>query len=232
MHKSHHILIVDDEPELTGMTKEYLEAKGFVVMMRHNAAAGLAAFKQGAFDICVLDVKMPFKDGFSLAMEIRALDAHVPFIFLTGQTDKDDRIKGLLLGADDYVTKPYSMQELYLRLNVVLKRSGHRQGAQTAIHKIGAFTYDANSRALTRGDHISRLSEMEGQLLLLFCESPDRTVLRDQALREIWNDDTHVKSRSLNVYITKLRNHLKDGDNIEIINIHGTGYRLIVKQGD
>ena len=229
MQHSPHLLLVDDEPELTGITKEYLEAKGFKVRMLHQAEAGLAAFRKEKFDVCVLDVKMPFKDGFSLAEDIRALDEKVPIIFLTGQSDQEHRIKGLLLGADDYVTKPFSMKELYLRLNIALKRSGFHQAA-TQKHQIGKYNYDHTSRTLSLGDDKIRLSEMEGALLELFCNQPDGTVSRDLALTRIWDDETHIKSRSLNVYITKLRNRLKDDPGVEILNIHGTGYRLIVHQ--
>ncbi len=229
MSKLPRILLVDDEPELAGITKEYLEAKGFVVTMQHNAVAGLETFRKGTFDVCVLDVKMPFKDGFSLAEDIRSLNKHIPFIFLTGQTDKEDRIKGLTLGADDYITKPFSMQELYLRLNVVLKRMGAGSGEQKTNFIIGRFTFDSVGRSLTFDDLIIRLSEMENQLLLLFCTQPEGLVSRDLALREIWQDDIQAKSRSLNVYISKLRNHFESDDRVEIINIHGTGYRLIVR---
>jgi DNA-binding response OmpR family regulator len=229
MNKSPRILLVDDEPELTGMTKEYLEAKGFAVTMQHNAVAGLNAFRKGTFDVCVLDVKMPFKDGFSLAEDIRSLNKHIPFIFLTGQTEKEDRIKGLTLGADDYVTKPFSMQELFLRLNVVLKRMGIGPGEQKTNYAIGRFAFDSVGRSLTIAEEIIRLSEMENQLLLLFCTQPEGLVSRDLALREIWQDDHQAKTRSLNVYISKLRNHFTSDDRVEIINIHGTGYRLVVR---
>jgi DNA-binding response OmpR family regulator len=228
MPQTQHILLVDDEPELTGITKEYLEAKGFDVTMCHNAEAGLEAFRKGKFHVCILDVKMPFKSGFSLAEDIRSLDAYVPIIFLTGQTDKEDRIKGLMLGADDYVTKPFSMQELFLRLKVVLRRMSGQQAASTG-YTIGQYTFDPTGRSLAIGNRLARLSEMEAQLLLLFCSQPEGLVSRDLALSEIWQDESHVKSRSLNVYITKLRNRLKEDPHIEIINIHGTGYRLIVR---
>jgi len=230
MNRSPRILLVDDEPELTGITKEYLEAKGFEVVMRHNAEAALKAFSEGPFDICILDVRMPFRDGFSLAEDIRSRDQRIPLIFLTGQSDKADRIKGLTLGADDYVTKPFSMQELYLRVSVILKRVAQQAEAPLTQYMIGQYAYDPASRTLTRGTDISRLSEMEGQLLMLFCTQPEGRVSRDLALNEIWNDDTHVKSRSLNVYITKLRNRLKGDQRVEIINIHGTGYRLVVTE--
>jgi DNA-binding response OmpR family regulator len=229
MNTSPRILLIDDEPELTGMTKEYLEARGFTVIMLHNAVAGLDAFRNGTFDVCVLDVKMPFKDGFSLAEDIRLLNKNIPFIFLTGQADKEDRIKGLMLGADDYVTKPFSMQELYLRLKVVLKRIGAGPGERKTDYKFGQCSFDSAGRLLTIGHEIIRLSEMENQLLLLFCTQPEGLVSRDLALREIWQDTIQAKSRSLNVYISKLRNHFARDGGVEIINIHGTGYRLVIR---
>jgi DNA-binding response OmpR family regulator len=228
MQQKQRILLVDDEPELTGITKEYLEAKGFEVSMCHNAIAGLDAFKTGTFDVCVLDVKMPFKDGFSLAEDIRSLDPNVPLIFLSGQSDKEDRIRGLTIGADDYVTKPFSMQELFLRIQIALKRSGQQKAARQEQYDLGPYSYDPVSRTLALGADVSRLSEMEGQLLELFCTQPEGRVSRDLALSKIWEDDTHVKSRSLNVYISKLRNRFKKNNSVEIINIHGTGYRMII----
>ena len=230
MYQEPRILLVDDERELTGITKEYLEARGFNVTMRHNAVSGLEEFKPGKFDICILDVKMPFKDGFSLAEDIRALDSAVPIIFLTGQSDKEARIKGLTLGADDYVTKPFSMEELYLRLKVALRRmQNDRPAVVKDVVQLGNYTYNPVSRTLTLSGNSVRLSEMEGQLLMLFCTQPERQVSRDLALSEVWHDEDHVKSRSLNVYISKLRNHFKEDNSVEIINVHGAGYRLIVK---
>ena len=223
------ILLVDDDRNLAGFTKEYLEAKDFLVSMHHNAEAGLQAFKNGAFDICIFDVKMPVKDGFSLAEDIRTLDTNIPIIFLTGQTEQADRIRGLTIGADDYITKPFSMQELFLRLKVVLKHLRFEQRSRLSAYQLGKYSYDPVSRTLTIGDQTNRLSEMEGQLLVLFCTEPKGKVSRDLALRRIWNDEDHVKGRSLNVYITKLRRRLNGDPDVEILNVHGTGYQLVVK---
>ncbi len=222
------ILLVDDEPDLSGITKEYLEAKGFVVVMEHNAVAALKTFKITTFDICVLDVKMPFKDGFSLAEDIRELNENVPFIFLTGQSDKEDRIRGLTLGADDYVIKPFSMQELYLRIQVVLKRMGNQRRAQLTTFTLGHFVFDAIGRTLTIEESKTHLSEMESQLLQLFCTEKNGLVSRERALRDIWQDDIQSKTRSLNVYISKLRHKLSADARVDIINIHGTGYRMVI----
>ncbi|MDX1476405.1 MAG: response regulator transcription factor [Saprospiraceae bacterium] len=224
-----HILLVDDDRDLSGITREYLQEKGFHVSLAHSADEGMSAFQDGKVDVCVLDVKMPFRDGFSLAEEIRSLDADVPIIFLTGQRETEHRIKGLSIGADDYVTKPFSMQELYLRLNVVLRRTRRQTEEATDTFDIGRYHYDRTSRILQIGNQKARLSSMEGHLLTLFCTQPEGRVTRDQALREVWQDEDHLKARSLNVYITKLRNRLKDDPHVEILNVHGTGYQLVVR---
>ncbi len=182
------ILFVDDDFLLGSMTKEYLEAKDFEVRLIHNAEEGLVVFKQNDFDLCLLDVKMPIRDGFSLATEIRALDKHIPIIFLTGKTETTDRIKGLTIGADDYVTKPFSMEELALRINAVLKRTLAQDEQQTEI-TIGSYTFNAVSRELERAEEMIKLSEIEAHLLQLFAENINGFIKRDYALYIIWLDE-------------------------------------------
>ena len=230
MNHEPHILIVDDDRNLAAITKEYLEAKGFQISLVHNADDGLESLKKNNYDICILDVKMPMKDGFSLAEDIRNLKIEVPIIFLTGQKEKEDRIKGLLLGANDYVTKPFSMQELYLRLKNILRWSGQHEEAKLSSFTIGSGTYDPARRTLVIGDSEERLSHMEGQLLMLLWNQPDRRITREQALRQIWQDDENAKNRSLSVYIKKLRSRLEAVENVEILNVYGSGYQLVVKK--
>ena len=224
-----HILLVDDEQQFSAMTKEYLEAKGFQVNLQHSADDGLATFKAYRFQICILDVRMPIKDGFSLAEDIRELDDQVPIIFLTGQTQKEDRIKGLTIGADDYITKPFSMEELYLRIKAILKRVSVQERRVIEEYKIGQYQFNAVSRELKRADEVTKLSAIEAQLLQLFCENINGLVKRDFALNRIWQDEDHLKGRSLNVYVSKLRSLLKKDTTIEILNVHGEGYRMVVK---
>lgn len=224
------ILFVDDDVQMSSMTKEYLEAKGFEVMLLHNAEEGLRAFKQNSFDLCLLDVKMPFKDGFSLASEIRVLDKNIPIVFLTGKTETDDRIKGLTIGADDYITKPFSMKELTLRMNAILKRTLVNEESSNSKLLIGEYIFDSNSRELVREEKVIKLSGIEANLLQLLGENINGLVKRDYALNKIWMDEDHLKGRSLNVYISKLRRYLSKDERIEILNVHGEGYRLVVKK--
>jgi len=224
-----HILLVDDEQQFSAMTKEYLEAKGYEVTLKHSAEDGLASFKINNCNLCIFDVKMPIKDGFSLAEEVRALDEHIPIVFLTGQTQKADRIKGLTIGADDYITKPFSMEELFLRIKAILKRVTIQEKKKPEHFEIGKYSFDATSRELKIGAEVTKLTAIESQLLALFCEHKNELLQRDFALNRIWQDEDYLKGRSLNVYVSKLRTFLKGDENIEILNVHGEGYRMVVK---
>ncbi|MGB4960617.1 MAG: response regulator transcription factor [Saprospiraceae bacterium] len=225
--KTYHILFVDDEQQFSTMTKEYLEAKGYEVTLKHSAYDALQSFKSTRYDLCIFDVKMPFKDGYSLAEDILSMDEHMPIIFLTGQSQKEDRIKGLTIGADDYIVKPFSLEELYLRIKVVLKRSTAHIQERTAVFRIGTYDFDSNLRTLTHQGASVKLSAIENHLLLLFCESNGRILTRDYALNRIWQDEDHLKGLSLNVYVSKLRSYLSADPNIEILNVHGEGYRMV-----
>jgi len=225
-----HLLLVDDDLTLSPLTKEYLEAKGFAVTMRHSGDEGLSAFKSGIFDGCILDVRMPFKDGFSLAEDIRQLNPNIPILFLTGAVQKEERIRGLALGADDYITKPFSMEELYLRVRNTLKRSNAQQKqSEKSIHEIGLYRFDVASRELHGGPEMVKLTAIEAKLLQLFCESNNGIIRRDTALQRIWGDEDMLKGRSLNVYVSKLRTFLSAEPRIEILNVHGEGYQLVVR---
>ncbi len=225
-----HLLLVDDDLALSPLTKEYLEAKGFSVTMRHSGEEGLTAFKSGTFDGCILDVKMPIKDGFSLAEDIRELSPNIPILFLTGAVQKEERIKGLALGADDYITKPFSMEELYLRVRNTLKRSTAQQRQiDKATHEIGLYRFEVATRELYGGPEMIKLTAIEAKLLQLFCESDNGIIRRDNALQRIWGDEDMLKGRSLNVYVSKLRTFLAADPRIEILNVHGEGYQLVVR---
>ncbi len=231
MKQKPNILFVDDERQFSAMTQEYLEAKGFSVVLKHSGDEGLVTFKNNGFDLCILDVKMPMKDGFTLAEEIRALNEFVPFIFLTGQTKKEQRIKGLSLGADDYITKPYSIEELFLRITNILKRVRFERKARKKIEKytVGVYSFDATSRELEANGRTTNLTAIESKLLQMFCEHENGVVERDLALKRIWGDDDLLRGRSLNVYVSKLRSLMKEDKNIEFLNVHGVGYKMIVK---
>jgi two-component system OmpR family response regulator len=226
-----HVLLVDDERQFSSLTQEYLEAKGCSVQLCHSGDEGLATFKTNSFDICILDVKMPFKDGFTLAQEMRELIPDIPLLFLTGATLKEERIKGLSLGADDYITKPFSLEELYLRLQNIMRRVGQQRQSVAAqpIFAVGNYFYDANARTLSLGQHEAKLTAIEAKLLQHFLESPQGLIRRETALLRIWGDDDQLKGRSLNVYVSKLRQFLVADPRIQILNVHGEGYQLVIK---
>jgi len=226
------LLFVDDDRAFSPLVCEYLSEKGLKTTLCHSGEEGIATFKSGRFDLCILDVRMPFKDGFAVAKEIRDLHPDIPFIFLTAETEKEQRLKGFYLGADDYVTKPFSMEELYLRIQVVLRRNGSRENAksETLEYQIGQYHFNVGSRELLREGNTTKLSSIESKLLKFFCDANQGIIERDAALRRVWGDDDMMRGRSLNVYVSKLRQFLKDDEGIEILNIHGEGYQLVVRQ--
>lgn len=235
MNTQASILLVDDDRHFSSLTREYLEAKGFRVDLTHNAEDGLAFFRREPYDLCIFDVRMPMKDGFQLAEEVRARDEHIPIIFLTAQTGREHRIRGLTVGGDDYVTKPFSMEELYLRIRAILKRVGFRQQQQpqepAQPYRIGRYLFHPVSRELHLAEEPPlRLSAIEASLLTLFCERKHELLTRDYALKAIWQDEDQLKGRSLNVYVSRLRTYLAKDGRIEILNVHGEGYRLVVKE--
>jgi len=223
-----HLLLVDDEFSLSELTKEYLEAKNFRITLCHDAASAIEVLNRDPAQLCILDVKMPGKDGFVLASEIREVYPDMPYIFLTGQALKDDRIKGLQLGADDYISKPFSMEELYLRVTAILKRYNTNVTATAGrkVFELGSITFKPEVRELITGNEVVKLTAMENKLLTMLCENINKVLNKDMALKQIWGDNDIYKGRSMNVYITKLRNLLKDESRIEILNAHGEGYTL------
>lgn len=232
LDKKKHILIVDDDRALSPLIAEYLQAKGFETTLCFNAEDGLKKFRKLNIDICVLDVKMPIKNGFALANEISSFSPDVPYLFLTSESTKEKRIEGLKMGADDYILKPFSMEELYLRIQLILKRSYYhlnQKNLQRSNYSIGKFSFDSNTRQLKLGDKTISLSTIETKLLQLFCESPDGFIEREHTLKLIWQDDDMLRTRSLNVYVSKLRKLLEEDSSIVFFNVHGSGYRMVVK---
>jgi DNA-binding response OmpR family regulator len=223
------ILMAEDDPNLGELLKEYLKAKNYEVELATNGKDALNLFmKHKGFSICILDVMMPKMDGFSLAKEIRIQDPHIPIIFLTAKAMKEDTIKGFEIGADDYLTKPFSMQELFMRINAILKRTTSGQiHPETSNYSIGKFTLDVDKRILKLENETIPLTTKEAALLQLFCQNTNKTVSRSYALKLIWGDDSYFNARSMDVYITKLRKHLKGDENVKILNLHGEGFKLI-----
>lgn len=223
------ILLVEDDNNLGTILNEYLQVKGFDVTHCLNGEEGLKEFKTNEFDICLLDVMMPKLDGFSLAKEIKRA-SQTPIIFLTAKSMLNDKIEGFQIGADDYVTKPFSMEELMLRINAVLKRSSNPK--PTTIqneYKLGTYTFYYTKRILKSKVIEQKLTSKETELLKLLCENKNGLLERSIALSRIWKVESYFTSRSMDVYITKLRNYLKDDSKIQIINVHGTGFKLIVE---
>ena len=226
------ILLCEDDENLGMLLREYLQAKGFVAELCADGEAGFKAFLKTKFDICVLDVMMPKKDGFTLAQEIRSANTDVPIIFLTAKSLKEDILEGFKLGADDYITKPFSMEELVFRIEAILRRTKGKKSRESTVYRLGQFTFDTQKQLLQIGEKQTKLTTKENELLALLCSHSNEILQRDFALKTIWIDDNYFNARSMDVYITKLRKHLKDDPQIEIINIHGKGYKLITPEVD
>ena len=224
------ILLCEDDENLGMLLREYLEAKGYKAELCIDGEAGYKAFKEDKFDLCILDVMMPKMDGFTLATKIRESNSEIPFMFLTAKTLKDDVLEGFKIGADDYITKPFSMEEVVFRIEAILRRIRGKKNKETTIHQIGSFTFDTQKQILSRNGEQTKLTTKEAELLTLLSSKANELLQRDYALKTIWIDDNYFNARSMDVYITKLRKHLKEDDSIEIINIHGKGYKLITPE--
>ena len=225
------ILLVEDDNNLGNLLLDSLELKNYEVTLRRNGEDGWNEFKTGKFDMCILDVMMPKKDGFTLAKEIRRTNSQVPIIFLTAKVLKEDTIEGLKIGADDYLTKPFSMEELILRMENIFKRVPKAEVSEQNEFKIGKYTFDNSSRTLSaEGTASLKLTTKESELLKMLALHIDRLLERDIALNTVWGTDSYFAGRSMDVYIAKLRKYLKDDSNVEILNVHGTGFKLLVKK--
>ena len=222
------ILLVEDDVNLGSLLKEYLKAKGYTATLEIDGEKGYRAFKKDHFDLCILDIMLPVKDGFTLARDIRIQNAEIPIIFLTAKSMKTDVLEGFRAGADDYLTKPFSMEELLLRIEAVLRRSSRPD--QTSVFILGKYVFDTNRQLLTSADKIINLTTKESDLLKMLCQYPNQVLERNYALKSIWKDDNYFNARSMDVYITKIRKHLSDEPGIQIINVHGKGYKLLREQ--
>jgi len=225
------ILLVEDDRNLGTVIHDYLEMSGYKVMLARNGQEGLDEFKQGSYNLVLLDVMLPFVDGFSVAEEIRKNDCETPIIFMTAKSLKEDRIRGFKLGADDYITKPFSTEELKLRISAVLRRTQlkNNQVSPNIVFSIGHHIFDYTSHLLISGGNERRLTKREAELLHLLCLNMNRILRRDIALKAIWGEDDYFMGRSMDVYITKLRKMLGTDPDVSIVNIHNTGFKLDVK---
>ena len=223
------IMLAEDDENLGSLLREYLQAKSYDTHWLTDGEKAYNSFKKNKYDICILDIMMPVKDGFTLAREIRIIDPEVPVIFLTAKSMKDDVLEGFSIGADDYITKPFSMEELLFRIEAILRRTrGKGIQSKQAVFEIGQFHFDANKQVLALGDETQKLTTKESELLKLLCNNANNVLERNFALKTIWVDDNYFNARSMDVYITKLRKYLKGDPSVEIMNIHGKGYKLIM----
>ncbi|KYG83458.1 response regulator transcription factor [Roseivirga echinicomitans] len=228
---SFKILLVEDDPNLGQILNEYLSLKGYETKLCRDGEEGVKAFKREAFDLCLFDVMLPKKDGFSMAKEIRRDDKVTPIIFLTAKSMKEDTIEGFKIGGDDYITKPFSMEELLLRIQAILRRTAEKnpQVSDQKIFEFGSFHFDFDKQILSWNGGENRLTSKESELLRLLCLHENQPLDRSTALKIIWRDDSYFNARSMDVYIAKLRKMLKADESVQIITIHGSGFKLITE---
>jgi two-component system OmpR family response regulator len=224
------ILLAEDDPNLGLLLEEYLQAKGYAVTLAVNGKEAFDVFCKHSYDLCLLDVMMPLKDGFTLAKEIRVSNKQVPIIFLTAKSMKEDTIEGFNAGGDDYMTKPFSTEELLARIQAVLRRSMKAMALENTQTEfvIGKYKFNTETQLLKGGTEDVKLTTKEGQLLRLLAINQNDILDRSFALKTIWHDDNYFNSRSMDVYITKLRKYLKQDSKVEIVNVHGKGFKLLV----
>ena len=230
MKKQHSILLVEDEENFGSVLKNYLELSNYMVTLCTDGNKGLVSFRNNIYDLCIVDVMMPERDGFSLATEIKKINPSIPLIFLTAKKLKEDILKGYQIGADDYVTKPFDTEVLLYKLKAILNRNGNQiQEEEKLTYSFGKFNFNTEIRELKSANSTKKLSPKESELLKLLCENLNQVVSRDLALNKIWKDNNYFTTRSMDVFIAKLRKYLKEDEAIEIINVHGNGFRLLVK---
>ncbi|MBP6871952.1 MAG: response regulator transcription factor [Bacteroidales bacterium] len=224
------VLLAEDDKNLGAVLKAYLEAKGYLTTLCINGKEAFDFFNKKKFDFCIVDVMMPVKDGFTLAQEIRKLDKQIPILFLTAKSMQEDKIRGFEIGGDDYLTKPFSMEELLMRMKAILRRVSEKNGseARTSVYKLGKMTFDYNRQILLAASGENKLTSKEAELLRLLCENANDVLDRSVALNRIWQDDSYFNARSMDVYITKLRKYLKEDPSVELLNVHGIGFKLVL----
>lgn len=228
MKEKTRIFLCEDDSNIGPLLKEFLETKDYIVDLSGDGEEGYSNYVKNSYDICILDIMMPRKDGIALAQEIRLIDPDIPIIFLSAKAKKEDIIEGFKIGADDYVTKqPFSMEELAMRIEAVLRHCGGRSNKYMLYYRIGKYLFDTQKQTIAIDDQVTRLTTKENELLALLCANANETLERNYALKTIWADDNYFNARSMDVYVTKLRKLLKSDPEIEIKNIHGKGYKLV-----
>lgn len=229
------ILLVEDDQNFGDVLKSYLEMHEYDVTLASDGVMGFESYKKGSFDLCIFDVMMPRKDGFTLAKEVREKDKEMPIIFLTAKNLKEDILEGFKIGADDYLSKPFNSEELLLRIQAILRRvnKGVDKEDDVKEYQIGEYHFNYPLRILNwqggKGNEKEKLSPKEAHLLKMFCQHKNDVLTRAEALAKIWGEDNYFTARSMDVFVTKLRKYLSKDPNIQILNIHGNGFRLIEK---
>jgi len=228
------ILLVEDDPNLSLVLQDYLEMLDYDIHTCYDGEEGLTAFKKNRYDLCIFDIMMPKKDGFTLAEDVRKMDKNIPIIFLTAKSFKEDRIKGFQSGCDDYITKPFSTEELNYRIKAILRRTSSTRQEKVSedqvIFKFGKFIFDSQNMILTFESNEQHLTRKESELLKVLCQNKNQLLTRENALKTVWGDDDYFIGRSMDVFITKLRKYLKDDSSIGITNVHGIGFKFTVEE--
>ncbi|AEV32289.1 response regulator transcription factor [Owenweeksia hongkongensis] len=228
MEKATQILLVEDDPNFGAVLRDYLELHDFDVVLAKDGVQGLQAFKGLEPDLCILDVMMPHKDGFTLGGEIKEIAPQMPLIFLTAKSLKEDMLKGYQVGADDYIVKPFDSEVLLYKIKAVLSRkSGGEAEDENVEFEIGTYSYNSETRVLTHPEVQNTLSPKEGALLSLLLRNKNHVVSRSEALKKIWKDENYFTGRSMDVYVAKLRKHLKHDESVALVNVHSEGFRLV-----
>jgi two-component system, OmpR family, response regulator VicR len=225
------ILVVEDDPNLGDILQEYLTMKGFETTLCRDGEEGWAKFKKDKYNLCLLDIMMPKKDGFTLGKEIKKVQEDLPIIYLTAKNLKEDIIEGLKIGADDYITKPFSMEELLLRIGAILRRTQKSEEIQALkTYIIGNFVLHYDEQYLEGPDGRHKLTSKENELIRLLASEMNKLVNRSHALKQIWGDDSYFNARSMDVYLSKIRKLLKDDPKVQIITVHGEGFKMVVSE--
>lgn len=230
MNKNHHIFLVEDDLSFGAVLKSYLEINDYLVTWVDDGKYVLDKFRSGKYHICILDVMLPNVDGFTIGSQIRSIDKDIPMVFLTAKALKEDILKGYNLGADDYITKPFDTEVLLCKISAIIKRQTTNIVSEETIFTVGSYRFDSKLRQIQLEDAIQKLSPKESDLLKLLCQNKNELLPRETALRKIWGDDGYFTARSMDVFVTKLRKYLSDDPNIEIKNIHGSGFFLEEKE--
>lgn len=222
----YRILYAEDDETIAFLTQDSLEPH-YEVVHCPNGASALEMFKSQSFDICLFDIMMPKLDGFELAQEIRNLNAEIPIIFISAKTLKEDRIKGLKIGADDYLVKPFSIEELILKIEIFLKRTQKNNSNTPSVHQVGKFIFDSKNYKISHQSQVTMLTQRESELLKFFIENKNSVLKREEILKALWGDDDYFMGRSLDVFISRLRKIFADDASISIENLHGIGFKFV-----